>query len=599
MKKLSLYFFSIISIIFLYNCANVSYPSGGPKDVTPPLVLQQNPENGTTNFSDKKLRVWFDEYVSVSDLNNQFISSPPLKKPPKYIMKGKSVEFTIADTLKENTTYHLNFGNAIVDVNERNPYVNFDIAFSTGDKIDTMQVSGNIIDAFTLLPVKDVLLLLFDAETYTDSLPYKEIPNYIGRSDANGNFDISYIKNGKYKIFALEDANKNRIFDIPNERIAFLDSVLITTVEEEIITDTISKNAVLKDSVNNKEYKNTSNDSIVYRTIYHYKPENISLLLFEEENYQQYISGTKRNEPGIMYIFMNDTLTQRTELNGINFDINKCYTEFSTLRDSITIFIEDTNIAKLDTLFLSFKYQKPDSLFNIVDFTDTLKFIYKEKKKPKQQKKGELIQEGKNLIEVEFNVRDKGKKDLNSKLSFVLSYPVNSIDKNKFKLQYKPDETWKTLNFKLINDSINKRKYYIDFPIEENLEYSLTIDTNAFDNNFGLTNDTIIHSFTSQEMSYYGKIILNLTNVENQVIIQLFQGEEKIVREQITDKNGLVEFPYLKAGDYGIKLIFDENKNKKWDTGNYLEKIQPERIIYYDKKIQIKQNWDNEIDWGL
>jgi len=598
LKKLSIYFFSIISIIFLYDCANVSYPSGGPKDITPPVVLQQNPENGTTNFTEKKLRVWFNEYVSVSDLNNQFISSPPLKKPPKYIMKGKSVEFTIADTLKENTTYHLNFGNAIVDVNERNPYVNFDIAFSTGDKIDTMQIKGNILDAFTLLPVKDVLLLLFDTETYTDSLPYKEIPNYIGRSDANGNFDISYIKNGEYKIFSLEDKNKNRIFDIPNERIAFLDSVLITTVEEEIITDTINKNPIFKDSVENKEYKNTLNDSIVHRTIYHYKPENLTLFLFEEENYQQYVNNTKREDRGIFYILMNDSLTQNTELNGINFDLNKCYTEFSAFRDSITIFIEDTNIAKQDTLLLSLKYQKLDTLFNIADFTDTLRFIYKEPKK-RRQKKGELIQEEKNLIEVKFNVRDKGKKDLNSKLSFVLSYPINSINKNKFDLQYRPGEEWKKINFKLINDSINKRKYYIDFPFEENLEYSLTIDTNAFDNNFGLTNDTILHSFTSQEMSYYGKIILNLTNIENQVIVQLFQGEEKIVQEKITDKNGSVEFPYLKAGDYGIKIIFDNNRNKKWDTGNYLEKIQPEDIIYYDKKIQIKQNWDNEIDWNL
>ena len=513
-------------------------------------------------------------------------------------MKGKSVEFTIADTLKENTTYHLNFGNAIVDVNERNPYVNFDIAFSTGDKIDTMQIKGNILDAFTLLPVKDVLLLLFDAETYTDSLPYKEIPNYIGRSDANGNFDISYIKNGEYKIFSLEDKNKNRIFDIPNERIAFLDSVLITTVEEEIITDTINKNPIFKDSVENKEYKNTLNDSIVHRTIYHYKPENLTLFLFEEENYQQYVNNTKREDRGIFYILMNDSLTQNTELNGINFDLNKCYTEFSAFRDSITIFIEDTNIAKQDTLLLSLKYQKLDTLFNIADFTDTLRFIYKEPKK-RRQKKGELIQEEKNLIEVKFNVRDKGKKDLNSKLSFVLSYPINSINKNKFDLQYRPGEEWKKINFKLINDSINKRKYYIDFPFEENLEYSLTIDTNAFDNNFGLTNDTILHSFTSQEMSYYGKIILNLTNIENQVIVQLFQGEEKIVQEKITDKNGSVEFPYLKAGDYGIKIIFDNNRNKKWDTGNYLEKIQPEDIIYYDKKIQIKQNWDNEIDWNL
>ena len=594
MRKLSIYLFSIISIIFLSDCANVSYPSGGPKDVTPPVVLQQNPENGTTNFTEKKLRVWFDEYVNVSDLNNQFISSPPLKKPPKYIMKGKSVEFTIADTLKENTTYHLNFGNAIVDVNERNPYVNFDIAFSTGDKIDTMQITGNIVDAFTLLPVKDVLLLLFDAETYTDSLPYKEIPSYIGRSDASGNFDISYIKNGKYKIFALEDMNKNRIFDIPNERISFLDSILITTVEEEIITDTIDKSAIIKD----KEAKNISNDSIIHRTIYHYKPESISLFLFEEENYQQYVNKTKRENRDIIYLLMNDSLTQNTELNGINFDLNKCYTEFSAFRDSITIFIEDTNIAKQDTLLLSLKYQKLDTLYKLAEFTDTLRFIYKEPKK-RRQKKGELIQEEKNLIEVKFNVRDKGRKDLNSKLSFVLSYPVNSIDKNKFDLQYRPGEEWKKLSFKLINDSINKRKYYIDFPFEENLEYSLTIDTNAFDNNFGLTNDTILHSFTSQEMSYYGKIILNLSNVENQVIVQLFQGEEKIIQEKITDKNGSIEFPYLKAGDYGIKLIFDNNRNKKWDTGNYLENVQPEEVLYFDKKIQIKQNWDNEIDWAL
>jgi len=586
--KFSIYIYSIISIFFLYNCANVSYPSGGPKDVSPPIALQQIPENGTTNFNEKKLRVWFDEYVSVSDLNNQFISSPPLKKTPKYIMKGKSVEFTISDTLKENTTYHLNFGNAIVDVNERNPYVNFNIAFSTGNEIDTMQIAGNIIDAFTLLPVKDVLILLFDAETYTDSLPYKEIPNYIGRSDAKGNFEITFIKNKKYKIFALEDKNKNRIFDIPNERIAFLDSMLITTVEEKIVIDTI-----------NSKNKDALNDSIVHRTVYNYKPDKIELFLFEEENYQQYVKDKIRQNKGIIYLIMNDSLTQKTKLKGINFDLNKCYTEFSAKRDSITIFIEDTNIAKIDTLFLSFSYQKLDTLFNLTDFTDTLRFIYKEKKKPKRKKNAEQLEQKENLIDIKFNVRNKGRKNLNSKLSFILSYPVTSIEKNKFAMQYKPDKDWEKLDFKIIRDSISKRKYYIDFPLQENTEYSVTIDTNAFENNFGLTNDTIIHSFTSQEMSYYGKIILNLSNVQSQVIVQLLQGEDKIIQEKITAKNGLIEFPFLKTGDYNIKIIFDDNRNKKWDTGNYLKKIQPEEIIYYDKKIKIKQNWDNEIDWKL
>ncbi len=588
MIKFSIYIYSIISIFFLYNCANVSYPSGGPKDVSPPIALQQIPENGTTNFNEKKLRVWFDEYVSVSDLNNQFISSPPLKKTPKYIMKGKSVEFTISDTLKENTTYHLNFGNAIVDVNERNPYVNFNIAFSTGNEIDTMQIAGNIIDAFTLLPVKDVLILLFDAETYTDSLPYKEIPNYIGRSDAKGNFEITFIKNKKYKIFALEDKNKNRIFDIPNERIAFLDSMLITTVEEKIVIDTI-----------NSKNKDALNDSIVHRTVYNYKPDKIELFLFEEENYQQYVKDKIRQNKGIIYLIMNDSLTQKTKLKGINFDLNKCYTEFSAKRDSITIFIEDTNIAKIDTLFLSFSYQKLDTLSNLTDFTDTLRFIYKEKKKPKRKKNAEQLEQKENLIDIKFNVRNKGRKNLNSKLSFILSYPVTSIEKNKFAMQYKPDEDWEKLDFKIIRDSISKRKYYIDFPLQENTEYSVTIDTNAFENNFGLINDTIIHSFTSQEMSYYGKIILNLSNVQSQVIVQLLQGEDKIIQEKITAKNGLIEFPFLKTGDYNIKIIFDDNRNKKWDTGNYLKKNQPEEIIYYDKKIKIKQNWDNEIDWKL
>jgi len=586
--KFSIYIYSIISIFLLSNCANVSYPSGGPKDVSPPIVLQQIPKNGTTNFNEKKLRVWFDEYVNVSDLNNQFISSPPLKKPPKYIMKGKSVEFTISDTLKKNTTYHLNFGNAIVDVNERNPYVNFDIAFSTGNEIDTMQIAGYIIDAFTLLPVKDVLILLFDAETYTDSLPYKEIPNYIGRSDAKGNFRITFIKNKKYKIFALEDKNKNRIFDIPNEKIAFLDSMLITSVEEKIIIDTI-----------NKKNKDALNDSIVHRTVYNYKPDKIKLFLFEEENYQQYVKDKIRQNKGIIHLIMNDSLTQKTKLKGINFDLNKCYTEFSAKRDSITIFIEDTNIAKLDTLFLSFSYQKLDTLFNITDFTDTLRFIYKAKKKPKRKKNAEQVAQKENLIDIKFNVRNKGRKNLNSKLSFVLSYPVSSIEKNKFTMQYKPDENWENLDFKIIRDSINKRKYYIDFPLLENTEYSVTIDTNAFENNFGLTNDTIIHSFTSQEMSYYGKIILNLSNVQSQVIVQLLQGEDKIIQEKIITKNGLIEFPFLKTGDYDIKIIFDDNRNKKWDTGNYLKKIQPEEIIYYDKKIKVKQNWDNEIDLKL
>jgi uncharacterized protein (DUF2141 family) len=594
LTKLYTNIFSFFFLLIVYSCANVSAPTGGAKDKISPKIENQIPINGTTNFTEKKLRIWFDEYVTVKDLNSEFLSSPPFKKVPKFLLKGKSVEFTIVDTLKESTTYHLNFGNSIVDLNESNPYSNFDIAFSTGDEIDSLQIKGQIFNAFDLKPVENVLLLLYNADNYYDSIPYFDIPDYIGRSNKSGNFEITYFKTGSYKIFALEDLNKNKIFDQTNERIAFIDSIIIPNVSVENIIDTVYLDTLKNDTL--------KSDSIRIRTINKYLPDSLVMMLFEEEKYQQFISDEKREEKQIFYVIMNDSLTEKTNLIALNFSLEDCYIEYSQYRDSITFYIEDTNTAKIDTLLLEFSYQKLDSLNNLADFTDTLKFIYKEKKLPRQRKNDIKIEEKKKLIDIKYNVKERGRIDLNSKFSFLLSYPVISVDKNKFKLENKIDTIFKSIDFKLINDSINKRKYYVDFIMEENTEYKLFVDTNAFENNFGLTNDTIIYNFISQEQSFYGTLKIILENLNQQVIVQLIKDEkskEIILDEQIVNDITQFDFSYIKAGDYILKLIYDDNKNNKWDTGKYLENIQPEKVIYYDGIINIKPNWDIEIDWDL
>jgi len=578
--------------IIAYSCANIATPTGGPKDVAPPIIVKEIPEKGALNFEKNKIRVYFDEFVKLKDLNTQFISSPPLNKPPKYVLKGKSIVFSFEDTLLENTTYNLNFGNAIVDVNESNAFVNYYFAFSTGDYIDSLQVSGTLINSKDLLPVEDVLILLYDSEIFYDSIMYFDLPSYIGKTDKSGNFNISYMRGGQYKIFALKDLNKNRIFDLPNENIAFLDSMLLPEVNTEMRIDTIKNDSL-------------GTDSIVEHNIIVYTPDSVKLFLFEEENHNQYLKSSSRNKKEQFVFIFNEKLDTNFKITGLNTNLtNSIYNESSVTGDTLNIWLTDSTIYNNDTIKIKFDYIATDTLGEMSMLNDTIKLIYKQprtfkKKKKKKDKNKEKKQIIKPKVIVEFNVKNNGKLGLNSKFFFTTNVPVNNIDKSKIHLFINKKDEFVPIEFTLQQDSVIKRKQFVNFKIDEEAKYKFLIDTNIFDNNYGLLNDTIINTFSAQSLAYYGKILLNVTNVDQNIIIQLLSANSVVLREFFINNDEKIDIEYLPANTYKLKLIYDDNANKEWDTGKYLEGRQPEKVKFYKENIIVRANWDIELNWDI
>ena len=586
-------FLKIVAIFFLaiiaYSCANVAAPTGGPKDVAPPIIIKEIPEKGAVNFDKNKIRVYFNEFVKLKDLNSQFISSPPLNKPPKAVLKGKSVIFSFEDTLLENTTYNLNFGNAIVDVNESNAYVNYYFAFSTGDYIDSLQVSGILVNANDLKPVKDVLVLLYDNKIFYDSIMYFDLPSYIGKTDKFGSFNISYMRSGKYKIFALKDLNKNRIFDLPNENIAFIDSFIIPEVRAELQVDTVKLDTL-------------GNDTIVTKKIIHYTPDSVKLFLFEEENHNQYLISSSRSIREKFIFIFNEKLDNKFKITGINVDLSNCiYTEPSVTGDTLNVWVTDSTIYSNDTIKIKFDYLATDTLGKMSMINDTIKLVYKKPKvfKKKKTKKNVKSNTENPKINVYFNVKNGGKLGLNNQLSFTSNIPVNNVDESKIHLFVNEKDKFIPIKFTLRQDSIIKRKQYVNFNIEEEKKYKLLIDTNTFDNSYNLLNDTIIKTFSAQSLAYYGKILLNITNINQSVIIQLLSVKDEVLREFYINSEQKITIDYLPANTYKLKLIYDKNNNKKWDTGKYLEGKQPEKIKFYKETIKVRANWDVELNWNI
>ena len=596
-KNLKYIILSIVSIL-IYSCANVSAPTGGPRDKTPPAIVKQTPENGTTNFREKQIRIWFDEFVHVSGLNDQFISSPPLKKTPKYILKGKSVVFTIQDTLQENTTYNLNFGNSVSDITENNPYKNLHIAFSTGPYIDSLSISGKAIFAKDLKPAEDCLILLYEDSYFYDSIPYLELPSYIGKTDKTGNFRIDYIKTGKYFVFGIIDKNKNRLFDLPEENICFLDSFITPRIEYIVKTDTVK---IVSDTLSNDSL-NTDSVKIVSDTIQVYKPDSLLLYVFEQENHIQYLTKSVRENRFKLNFIFNDALNEDFRIFGINYDINNKYqTELSVTKDTLTVWLTDSNIYKIDTLRIGLQYLATDTMQQLSSFTDTIKMVYRKKKTAKKKKnkhKNPAIKKNtENLLEITFNLKSGGKLDLNARLNFEVQQPVVEIDTSLLHLFKKKDTLLIPVSYKIQQDSTLKRRYFVDFDLKEETQYQLKADSGAIKSIYGKTNEDIILNFGTKSLSSYGNLSISVDSVEFPVVIQMLNAQGKVYKERYLSQKGKVLFDYLQPGVYKLKMILDKNKDGKWTTGDYLKKRQAEKIEYYFQDVKIRENWDNEINW--
>ncbi len=519
----------VVLSLLLTNCAKRGRPTGGKKDSIAPLLVSATPNHESINFKAKKIKISFDEYIKLKDVNKQLVISPPLKNAPIITPVGtasKFINIKILDTLKENTTYSFNFGSSIVDNNEENKLEHFKYVVSTGTYIDSLKIKGTILDAFNQKTDEHISVMLYEInEQYTDSIIYKEKPMYVSSTiDTTSNFELTNLKAGNYFVLAIKQPSNNYIYNVKQDKIGFLkdtisipeDSVVNFTLFKEILPFKLSKPL------------EASKGHILFG--FQGKGDGLTLKLLD--------STSADFNKAIAFERGKDTL-------------NFWYTN-STKKDSLIF--EVTNLNFKDTVTVKLRSSKQDSL----QLSSTIKSTL----------------------------------ELRDTFSISSNIPITNVDTSKITLI---DKDSIAVKFSTEIDSY-KNKIFINFKKKIKAEYNLQILPNSITDIFENTNDTLSYKFSTKTIESYGTIILSVSNVKSPTIIEIITEKGEVIETKQITTNQTLSFIHLTPRKYIFRAIYDDNNNGVWDTGNFLQKKYPEKVVYFNKEIDVTANFDyNEI----
>ena len=592
LKRNRLIPFIAFACLLLSDCAKMGSVSGGDKDESPPVMLGSSPSNYSVNFTGKKFEVTFDEFIVLKNIMQELVVSPPLKERPVVKLKNKTMIVEINNELRENTTYTFNFGQAIADNNEGNPLPNFEFVFSTGPVLDSLSVYGKLYKAFDLkIPEEPYSILLHSG--LSDSAVLKEIPMYVGKSDKKGYFSVNNLPADTFKVFVLKDQNNNFLFDLPNEEIAFLDTSIVITPGtfsrvyiDTVKSDTLAKIKSQRDALRIRDSLDfaAKQKALAGKLI-------LNMALFTEDRYIQFIADQSRKEREALQFVFNKPVTDSFRIFPMVPGHDGWYLrEENAGRDTFRLWINDSLVFAMDTISIGLMYEVMDSTGILKMKTDTLSFTYREPVKQPRQK-----QETKgSRLKVE-TIRSKGITDLHTNLPFRFNYPLKTADSAFIRLFVKADTIEVPVRFEVFRDSVNMRAANLRTKWKEKSEYRMMLFPGAFSDIYGNVNDSLDVRFSTREDGYYGVLHAAITGSSGPLVVQLMDMKEKVLREEYLDKDGRITFSYLNPEKYKIKFIHDSNGNRKWDTGDYLKRIQPERVEYYEGDITIRSNWELEI----
>jgi len=576
-------------VVIISSCANQGMPTGGPLDSLPPVLVGTQPGYKTLNYRGNEVRLTFNEYIIPDQVSEMLVVSPPLTKRPTILTKSKTLIVQFNEELRDSATYSLDFKNSVVDNNERNPFGNLRFSFSTGDVFDSLRVAGRVINGFNLEPVENALIMLH--KNLHDSAVYRVKPDYIGKADAMGLFLIDNIAPGKYHIFSVNDANSDLMYNEGAEEIAFMDTLVIPSAEFHEELDTLVHGV----------------DSMLVTGHTSFLPGPFYLRLFSEDIFDQFLDSYKRDGRNKCTFVFNEPVSDTFGIRLMNTEATDWYLlEPNEKMDSLVMWLTDTVIAKLDTLQMELAYFQLDSLDKLYVQKDTLllTFADKEEDATKKKRRGrDDKEEGPPPIEQFTWITNVGTSvfDINGIIQLTAPEPVKDFDKSGI-LLYLSEDTLKTpLDFGFEKDSSVWRQYNILYKWEPEAEYSLEIDSAACENIYGITSQKFFKKFKIREEDYYGTIKLNMTGVKSPMIAQLLKNtdKEEVITEKSFSEDRIVVFDFLAPEKYKVKIIYDENRNGKWDTGSYQDNYQPERVAYINEVIKVRGNWDSEFKWEL
>lgn len=592
----------LMLMIVVYSCASMGNPDGGPYDEEPPKFVRSTPKPFAINSKEKKVTIEFDEFIKLEKAAEKVVVSPPQLEQPEIKASGRKVVVGLVDSLRPNTTYTIDFADAIVDNNEGNPLGNYAFTFSTGTTIDTMEVSGTVLSASDLEPVKNIQVGLHS--DLSDSAFMKKPFDRVSRTDSRGHFSIRGIAPGKYRIYALMDGNQNYLFDSKTEMIAFSDSIIIPAMEDAMRQDTIWKDSLTIDTIKSVGYTR-------------FLPDDIILRAFKEENDRQYLTRSERDKENHFVLTFSARADTLPTLKGLNFDERDAFIIEKTDRnDSICYWIKDSLIYQMDTLEIQMDYLATDTLDRLVPQTDTIFLANKltraerekleakaaeekEKERKKKEKKGEKIEPEPTKF-LTLNVDAPSAFDLDRNVYLSFDEPVASIDTAAIHMEIKKDSLWEEIPFLFVSDSVLPRKYEILAEWEPEKEYQLSIDSMAFKGVYGLHTNKVKQTMKVKKLNEYGTILLNITGADSTAVVELLDGSGKVLRQQRITPQNTADFYYLNPGTkFYIRLFNDRNGNGVWDTGKYSEHLQPEEVYYFPKVWEMKANFDFEENWNI
>lgn len=618
----------MLSMMLLSSCANIGSPEGGPRDYNPPELVRTNPEYGAVNFRGNKVEIVFDEIVQLAEQQKKVFVSPAQKNPPTVKVLGKKITVEFRDSLKPNTTYVIDFTNAIEDNNEGNMIKDYSFAFSTGEAVDTMCISGIVLRAADLEPMQSVLVGVHSnmSDTAFSTLPLERIT----RTNDRGQFTLRNLPMGQYRVFALNDMDGNYLMS-RSEDYAFVDSVYTTSTGTYTSMDTTFTYDHRVDTIKQVEH-----------TIFY--PNDVLLCMFNENYRAHYLKKNERLDARRLFIQLaapEPDLPPVQLIKPARYDNDWYVLERTARNDSLIYWITDTNLVKTDSLTLAVTYRRSDKDDSIELKTDTLNFVtrrsnaaVKEAEKLKKEREKNEKELAKLLIrrekledtdkKEELEDVDQQIKDLRDELTvkperiglsinnttleiddslfFKADVPIAAINRERIKVQMfnSADSVWRDVDIPAFQpaDSLALMRYTLPYKFTPDSAYRFSLDVGAVTSIYGLTNDSTGVNFKVRNETEYANLFLRVSGVSGKAFAQLLTSGDQPVA-QADYLGGEVVFEHVKPGTYYVRLILDNNDNRRWDTGNYAQNLQPEEVYYYPKKITLRKNWDLDVAWNI
>ena len=626
-KRWTYWLMAVVVGLLLVACASIGSPEGGPRDYTPPQVVKTSPAPGTLNFKGNKVEITFDEIVNLKDQQKKVIISPAPRTMPLIRSMGKKVTVEFRDPLEENTTYVIDFSNAIEDNNESNQLDGYTFAFSTGDQIDTLAVSGIVLRAKDLEPMQHIIVGL---HSNLDDTAFTHVPlERVSRTNDRGKFTIRNLKPGNYHIFALSDMDGDYRM-ARTEDIAFLDEIIVPSTSEYTSQDTIFT-------------YDRKVDTVMTATHTLFLPNDLLLCMFNEGYRSHYVKQTNRPADNKLYVLFgapNDTLPQMEVLRPAEHERDWFRVERTVDNDSLFYWITDSAMIKTDTIIVAMTYLRTDTTDQLQEVTDTIRFGYRkpaaqikeEEKKAKEreerakrlekllEKQEKAAAQGKELDEgeldeikelqhidpndipkLQMDFAKSGTIDIGDSIKLNFDTPIASIDPNGIHLEVKRDTLWVPYpgivpSLRPVSDC-NPMRYWLPLTMLPDSAYRLTVDSAAVTSVYGLHNDKLSKDFQVRGLEEYANVFFKV-NVKDSAFVELLGSGEKVIRT-VPVKKGTFELLNVPAGTYYLRLTLDSNGNGVWDTGNYQNHLQPEEVYYYPKKLKLRRNWDLDESWNI